>query len=171
VVDVLGEGRYLRLVRDAGWEWVDRVNVSGIVVVVAVTEHRELVLVEQHRRPVGARVVELPAGLAGDLGPEELPAAAARELEEETGFTAERLEPICAMVPSAGLGSEVVTFFRAHGLRRTGAGGGDATEDIEVHLVPLRDLELWVRGRIARGALVDPMVFAGAYLADAEARA
>ena len=51
---ILAEGKFLRLVAGNGWEWVERVNTSGAVVIVAVTEDRQLVLVEQFRVPLDA---------------------------------------------------------------------------------------------------------------------
>jgi ADP-ribose pyrophosphatase len=59
----------------------------------------------------------------------------------------------------------VVTFFHAQGIRRIGAGGGDDTEDITVHLVPLADLRAWLAEKQRAGYLVDPKIFAGLYLA------
>jgi len=165
---VLATGRYLRLRQDNGWEWCERVNSTGVVVVVAVTAAGDLLLVEQHRPPVGGRVLELPAGLAGDLADardEAFALAAARELEEETGYRADRIEHLTAGPVSAGMTSEVLTWFRAHGLARVGAGGGDASEDIVVHEVPLDGVEAFLDERIAAGTQVDPKVFAGLYFA------
>src|SRR5579863_5320154 len=91
---VLAHGRYLTLVDTAGWEYVTRHNVTGIVVLVAVTADREVVLVEQHRNAVGKSVIELPAGLVGDIPGQEaesLMVAAHRELVEETGFEAREM--------------------------------------------------------------------------------
>ena len=159
----LGRGRFLRLVERRGWEFVERPGVTGIVVLVAVTAEGELLLVEQHREALAATVVELPAGLVGDEGEERLEQAAARELEEETGFTAERFEELAAGPPSAGLSTEIVTFLRAHGLRRVGAGGGVGGEEIAVRAVPLAVVDGWLRARAAAGALVDPKVWTGLY--------
>ena len=66
-VRVLGEGRWLRLVDDGGWEYAERSGSNGVVVIVAVTDDDRLVLVEQYRPAVKARVIEAPAGLVGDL--------------------------------------------------------------------------------------------------------
>ena len=162
--EVLGEGRHLRLVRRDGWEFVARPEITGIVVILAVTDADEVVLVEQWRPPVAARVVDMPAGLVGDRGDEPFEAAARRELEEETGFFAERLEPLTEAAPSAGLSTEVITFYRAHGLERVGAGGGDETEDIEVHLVPRAGIGTWLEEKRAHGVLVDAKLYAGLYL-------
>src|SRR5262245_44701250 len=91
---VVAQGRYITMVDDAGWEYVTRQGVTGIVVLVALTPAREIVLVEQYRPPVRRRVVELPAGLVGDVEgreAESLAAAAHRELVEETGFEAREM--------------------------------------------------------------------------------
>ena len=124
------KGRYLSLLERDGWEFTSRSNATGVVVLVAVTDEREIVLVEQFRKPVGRQVIELPAGLVGDQGDssETRLTAAARELEEETGFEAAHLEVLMDCPSSAGMSDEIVTFVQASGLRRTGSGGGDAAE-------------------------------------------
>lgn len=164
--EIMAEGRFLRLVREDGWEWAERTRISGVVVVAAVTPEGNVLLVEQHRPPVGGRVLEMPAGLAGDIAGQEdeaLETAARRELEEETGYTAARIDRITAGPVSAGLTSESLTFFVAHDLRRIGPGGGDASEDIEVHEVPLDEVDEWLAARAREGVPADPKVYAGLY--------
>ena len=88
---VLAEGRWLRLIDDGGWEYAERTGSRGVAVIVAVTDAAELLLVEQYRHAVKARVIEPPAGLVGDLAghaDEDASAAARRELREETGIEA-----------------------------------------------------------------------------------
>jgi ADP-ribose pyrophosphatase len=160
-METLFEGKHLRLVRAGSWEYVQRRGVDGVVVLVALTNDQRLLLVEQFRPPVSARVLELPAGLAGDLGPEELEAAAARELEEETGWRAGRLERLTRGPASAGLSDELLTVFRATDLQPVGPGGGDASEDIQVHAVPLREVRAFLLAHQAAGGLVDLKVWAG----------
>src|SRR5699024_7398767 len=83
--ELLHEGRFLRLKRCGHWEFAERVNARAAVAIVAVTDADELVLVEQPRLPVDSAVIELPAGLVGDIpgaGDEPLATAATRELEE-----------------------------------------------------------------------------------------
>lgn len=158
-------GRYLNLVERAGWEYSTRSNATAVVVIVAVTNDRRLLLVEQFRRPLEARVIELPAGLVGDhVEPDEsILEAARRELIEETGFAAHSLEPIMDCPSSAGMTDEIVSFIRAGGLERVGPGGGDDSEDIEVHAVPLAEIDGWLEERHRRGIPLDPKIFAALY--------
>jgi ADP-ribose pyrophosphatase len=167
-VEVLGEGRFLRLLRRRGWELVERRGVHGIVVLVAVTPDGEILLVEQHREAMRGTVIELPAGLAGDEADsagESLEQAANRELREETGWEATSWERLSAGPPSAGLSTEVVTLMRAHGLVRRGQGGGAGDESITVHPIPIDEAPGWLRAREAAGTLVDPKVWAGLWFA------
>jgi len=170
---VLGEGKHLRLIDANGWEMVERRNISGIVVLIAMTIEGELVLVEQERPPVGARVIELPAGLAGDLpGSEDeaLLGAAQRELLEETGYASDDWQAVTAGPVSPGLSNEVITLFLARNAVRVGEGGGDEHEDIEVHVVPLAHAATWLEQRRLEGTAVDPKVYAGLYFAERSAR-
>ena len=168
---VVAAGKYLSFIDDAGWEYVTRPNISGIVVLVVITPARELVLVEQYRPAVQRRVVELPAGLVGDVSKtESLATAAHRELVEETGFEAREMVELAEGPVAVGVSDELVTFFEARGLTRVGAGGGDETEDIAVHVVPLPTLTAFLAERRAAGLVVDPKIYAGLYLVG-EARA
>ena len=166
-VKVLAKGRHLQLVSRDGWEFAERPNVTGIVIIVAVTPEGNVILVEQNRPPVGGRVIELPAGLAGDIvgsEAEALEEAARRELLEETGYRAESFIKLFEGPPSAGLSSEVLTFFRAEGLTKVEDGGGDDSEDIQIHEVPLKNITEWLKNRAAtEGVQIDPKIFAGLF--------
>ena len=136
---------------------------SGVVCVIAVTDEGRLLLVEQFRPPVDTTVIELPAGLAGDLDedPEEsLQTAARRELLEETGYEASTWTHLCDVTSSSGLTDEVVSIFRAENLHRAGPGGGDDSEAITVHEVETDRLLEWLTHAVARGARVDSRVYA-----------
>src|SRR4030095_252990 len=116
------------------WEYASRTGDIHAVVILAEYEGK-LILIDQPRVPLDARCVELPAGLVGDNDPNAtVETAAIKELEEETGFTAERIERLGDFYSSPGMLSESFTLVRAHGLRRIGDGGGDENEDINVHL-------------------------------------
>ncbi len=164
---ILAEGKYLRLVARGHWEYAERTTATGAVAIVAITDSQRLVLVEQYRIPVGANVIELPAGLAGDVvtaEPESLTTTAERELLEETGYQAGAMRLLSAGPTSAGLSSEVVTFFHATGLRKVHDGGGDPHEQITVHEQPLDTLDDWLQKQSVAGTLIDPKIFAGLYL-------
>ncbi len=165
---IVAQGRFLRFVVRGRWEYVERVNVRDVAVLVAITTADEIVLVEQYRIPVQAPMIELPAGLVGDeedFKDESLCDAANRELEEETGFRAERMSVLARAPSSGGMTSEIVSFILAEGLRKVGAGGGVEGESITVHLVPLHGVRDWLREREGAGCLLDPKIFAGLYLA------
>lgn len=165
-VKVVAETKFLRLVSRGNWSFVQRTGSSGVVTVVALTEHDEVVLVEQFRPPVQARVIEFPAGLSGDLAGcenESLELAARRELLEETGYEAESLERLFCGPSSAGLTDEVITFFLATGLKQVASGGGDESENITVHHIPMNILDDWLRDRVDEGCLLDARLFSGLY--------
>jgi ADP-ribose pyrophosphatase len=158
-------GRYLNLLERDGWEFASRCNATGVVVLIAVTDPGEILLIQQYRKPVEASVIELPAGLVGDTADpdESLLDAAQRELQEETGYAAARLEVLMACPSSAGMSDEVITFVLATGLRRVGPGGGDDSEDIEVTAVALERVDAWLTAQAATGKPVDPKVYSALY--------
>jgi ADP-ribose pyrophosphatase len=163
---ILHEGRFLRLIKTGTWEYVQRVRASGAVHIVAVTADRQLLLVEQHRVPVGQRVIELPAGIVGDEAGREAEGAnkaAARELVEETGYQPARVERLYHGPSSPGLSSEVITLVRARDLDQVGPGGGVDGENITVLKVPLDDMPAWLRARVDEGRLIDHRVYAALY--------
>jgi ADP-ribose pyrophosphatase len=161
----LYKGRYLALIERDRWEFVSRSNARCVVALVAVTPAWEIVLVEQYRKPVGAKVIELPAGLVGDLTDPDEPilVAAARELEEETGFVATQMELLMECPSSAGMSDEVISFVLAKGLSRVGPGGGDASENIVVHVVPLSEVDDWLVRQQAAGKPLDPKIYTALY--------
>ena len=163
---ILAETHYLQLVQDGHWTYARRPNSIGAVGIVAVTDDQHLVLVEQHRIPVGGPVIELPAGLVGDdpvRREESWEEAAGRELLEETGYEAGRLERLVDGVSSAGLTDEWVHLIRAFQLKRQHAGGGVENESIIVHTVPLTEVSNWLQVQRTGGKQVDVKVYAGLY--------
>ncbi len=166
-VKVHYRGRFLGLQERDSWEYAFRTNASGVVVLVPVTDSGELVLVEQHRTPVSSRVIELPAGLAGDTGnrDENLKTAAQRELIEETGYRAGFLDELLSCPSTPGMSDEIITIFFAGDLQRVAAGGGDGDENITVHHVPLESATQWLETRMTEGIMVDPKIYAGLFWA------
>ena len=150
------EGKYIRIVREGRWEYVERCG--GVHAVVILAEHDDkVVIIEQARVPLGNRkCIELPAGLVGDEDPNAtVEETASKELEEETGFTAGRIEVIGEFFSSPGMVAEGFTLVRAHGLRKVGDGGGNEHEEIEVHLVSRADVPAFVEAKRAEGAAID----------------
>ena len=118
----------------------------------------KLLLTEQYRIPVARRVIELPAGLVGDLpgnATESPTDAARRELLEETGYEAGDVTYLISGPLSPGLISEIITFFKATGLRRVSKGGGEGHEQIQVHEIPLAQVDIWLGQKGVGGPMID----------------
>ena len=154
-VELMWEGKFVRALRRGHWEYASRARNIGAVVVVAEFEGK-VILVEQPRVAPDCRCIELPAGLVGDKDPNAtIEDTAIKELEEETGFTAERVERLGDFYASPGMLSEAFTMVRAHGVRRIGEGGGDENEDIKVHLVARADIPNFLEQKRAEGLGMD----------------
>ena len=153
--EVMWAGKYVRAVKRGKWEYASRTNNIGAVVILAEYEGK-VILIDQPRVPPECRCVELPAGLVGDEDAgATIEDTAIKELEEETGFTAERVERLGEYYASPGMVSEGFTLVRAHGVRRIGDGGGDENEDINVHLVPRSEIPNFIEQKRAEGFGID----------------
>ena len=159
----LCRGKFLELVEAGRWEYVRRVNANGAVMIVAVTEDGELLLVEEYRVPLHALPIGLPAGISGDEGEESTLQSARRELEEETGYRADAWTYLFTGPSSPGLTTEMVSFYLAEGLHQISEGGGVAHENITVHRIPLPLVHGWLMDQTGQGKVVDPKIFMGLY--------
>ena len=162
----LYEGQWLRLVRIGHWESCERTHAQGMaVIVIAVTPADEVLFVEQYRIPLGARTIEMPAGLVGDDHAEDtLADAARRELIEETGWAPGRVDVLLVGPTSSGMSNERIAFVRALDLTRVGDGGGVDNEDITVHRVPRADAPAWLMRKHAEGFELDLKLWAGLWM-------
>ncbi|HEX3600466.1 MAG TPA: NUDIX hydrolase [Lacipirellulaceae bacterium] len=161
----LHAGRHLSLVARGRWEFATRPVNKPAVGIVAITDADCVVLVEQYRVPVAETVIELPAGLTGDVAGNEhesLLESAKRELREETGYEALRWAELGSGYSSPGLTDERIVLFLAEGLSKRGPGGGDETEDITVHEVSIDHVMEWLAERRAK---TDLKLLAGLYAA------
>lgn len=162
-METLYSGRFLNMVREGSWEFCERVNQTGAVMIFALTPEMNVLLVEEFRPPIGKQSLCFPAGLSGDAGPESEEASARRELLEETGYAAETMQYLFTGPSSPGLTSESLSFYLASGLRKVAAGGGVDNENITVHEVPLAEIDAWLMAQDAAGISIDPRIFTGLY--------
>ncbi|MDA8422085.1 MAG: NUDIX hydrolase [Nitrospiraceae bacterium] len=139
------------------WEALERVGVGGIVVMIAITLCGNVILEKQFRPPVGRDVIELPAGLVESH--ETMETAAKRELIEETGWSAGKLEFLAEGPISTGASTEALRAYLCTDLEFVGKNGGDDNEIIEVIEVPLGDAQDYLQETQKKGMLVDLKVF------------
>ena len=162
-VEEMWAGKFVRAIRRGKWEYASRSNNIRAVVILAEYDGK-VILVDQPRVPLSERCLELPAGLVGDVDPSAtVEQTAIKELEEETGFTADRIEQLGDFYSSPGMLSEGFTLVRAHGVRKVGEGGGDENEDINVHLVARADIPNFIEQKRAEGFGIDVklLIFSG----------
>src|SRR3989338_8970279 len=163
---VVHEGNFLQFVTHGEWGFIKCKNCTAIVIIVAVTKNKEVLFVEQFRPPVGKVAIEFPAGFANDGGHskrETIVEAAKRELLEETGYRAGRLEKILEGPVSSGCSSDLVTMYLARDVEKVAEGGGDEFESISVHKVPLKEADAWLASMKRKGRLIEPKIYAGLY--------
>lgn len=156
--EVVWQGRFITTRKRGRWEYVSRARGIRAAVILAVDPEDHVILVDQYRVPLGKRCIELPAGLVGDhddSADEDVSIAAARELEEETGYHAGRMENLGEFFSSPGMVSESFTLFRAHDLVKVGEGGGVESEDIVVHRIPLAGIEQAITAWRSQGYAMD----------------
>jgi ADP-ribose pyrophosphatase len=165
---VVWQGKYQRMMVRGTWEYVERAHTGGLAaIIIAVTPDDEVVFVEQFRVPLQALTIEMPAGLVGDIHADEsIEVSAIRELEEETGWTADHAEVLMIGPTSSGSSSEKIAFVRATGLRKVGDGGGDGDEDITVHVVPRPRAAAWLAQKMGEGYELDAKLWAGLWMID-----
>lgn len=152
---IVWQGRFITTKVRGKWEYVSRARGIKAAVILALDDDHVL-LVEQFRVPLGCPCLELPAGLIGDeTEGEAMEVAAARELEEETGYRPGRIEMLGEFHSSPGMVSESFYFVRAHDLVRTGDGGGVEGENITVHRVKLSELRTFMATKRGEGCAMD----------------
>ncbi len=104
--------------------------------------------------------MEIPGGMIDDG--EEPEAAAARELQEETGYVAETIRPLARVVPNPAVQNNYLYLFVADGCRNTGKTQLDAFECIDVFESPLADIPELIRsGQINHAMVIAAFAFLG----------
>lgn len=126
-----------------------------IVLVLAVTQQRKIVFVRQYRHGVSEILLELPAGSLNSQS-EDRPRAAARELEEETGYVAQQMIHLATLYDNPVKDTNKIHLFLAENAQPSGTQQLDVTEDVEIVLVPVEKVleristgEICVCGTIA----------------------
>ena len=159
-LETMWTGRFITAQRRGKWEFAGRARGIRAAVILAEVDG-DVLLVEQFRVALGQRCLELPAGLIGDeTDGEGVETAAARELEEETGYRAARVELLGNFYSSPGMLSESFTLIRAHDLTKVGEGGGVDGEGITVHRVPRADIAAFMAERRGAGVAMDVKLLA-----------
>lgn len=134
----------------------------GGAVSVPLLDDGRVILVRQLRYPIGADVLELPAG---KLSPGEDPAhCAARELEEETGWVAGRLTHLTSILTTPGFCDEVLHLFIAENLHESPRGHNREPGEysMTVEILPLAE----ALGMVENGTITDAKTIIGLLLAD-----
>jgi ADP-ribose pyrophosphatase len=159
----LYEGKIINLRRDIvllpnGREATrEVVEHPGAVAIVPVLSDGKILLVRQFRYPVEKILLEIPAGkLDAGEAPE---ACAARELEEETGYRAQRLERKSSIFTGPGFSDEVIHIFVAHELVKT-AVHPDEDEFLEIYAYSPQEIRQMIRS----GMVCDAKTITGLYL-------
>lgn len=156
VMKTVFEGDHLLVQERDDWQFVERKKAKEAVAVLAETDDGEIILTEQQRKPLDARVIDFPAGLVGDEeGSSDPEVTARKELEEEAGYTCDSVELLARGPSSPGITSEIVSLYRARGVRKRGEGGGVGGENITVHVVPRGSVREFLREKERQGVLTD----------------
>lgn len=192
-VRLIGHGDHTELcVGKHKWEYIRRRGqlqekpIQGITIL-AVTDDKRVVFVEQSRVPLGKSVIELPGGLVDHVstGDDALVKAANEELSEETGFTCATIQSLARGATLPGLADEMNVLCLASGLRQT-CNRADISEDNSgvkrhhcrhgrddegerikaVYEVPLSGVLKWLAGQQKRRKVIDLRVFAGLMFAN-----
>lgn len=132
---------------DGATHAADVVEHGASAAIIALTAADEIVLVRQYRHPLGREIWEIPAG-RGEAG-EDVALTAARELHEETGYSAASMRSLGGVAMTPGFCDEVIHFFHASDLR-PGSQKLDEDERIAVESYSLeRAHRLVATGQIA----------------------
>ncbi len=118
----------------------------GAAVVVPILDDRRIILIRQFRYPAQKEIWEVPAGT---MEPGETPETCAlREVEEETGYRAERVEPTLTFYSSPGFCDEKMHLFHALNLTQT-TPSLDEDESLQVAIFPIEEaLRMAVSGEV-----------------------
>jgi ADP-ribose pyrophosphatase len=119
-----------------------------IALILPVTTSKEIIFVRQYRHAVGEFFIELPAGRFNPAQ-ESAKAAAVREMQEETGYTAQLVTKIATLYDNPSKDTNRIHLFLAENVIKSGEQNLDITEEIDVLLIPVES----VREKIIQGEI------------------
>ncbi len=123
--------------------------------IIPITPAGEVVLVEQYRHGIDQITLEIPGGMVDDRQDQSPAAAAAREMEEETGYVAASIEPLGHCHPNPAIQNNLCFSFVGRDAQKLKPTCFDHHEDLAVRLVPLRDIPaLIAEGRITHALVL-----------------
>lgn len=123
--------------------------------IIPITPTGEVVLVEQYRHGIDQVTLEIPGGMMDDHDDRSPADAAAREMEEETGYVAASIEPLGYCHPNPAIQRNRCFSFVGRGVQKLKPTRFDGHEDLAVRLVPLRDIPaLITEGRITHALVI-----------------
>jgi ADP-ribose pyrophosphatase len=119
-----------------------------IALILSITNQQEIVFVRQYRHGVGEILLELPAG-SFDATKEDAAIAAVRELQEETGYFAQKVTKLATLYDNPVKDTNKIHLFLAENVTKSGGQNLDITEEIEVILIPVES----VLDKVAQGEI------------------
>jgi ADP-ribose pyrophosphatase len=145
---------------------VFKLHLADWVNVVPMTSSGQLILVEQHRFGSNTLTLETPGG-AVESSEKDVTVAAQRELEEETGYSSQRLVALPSFLPNPAIQQNKITFFLAMNCVPLAKplDHEDPFEQVKVHLVDFKEACHWVRtGQIKHSLAALGILLAEPYL-------
>ena len=131
----------------------------GAVAIIAILADGRVLLERQYRYPIAKVCMEIPAGKL-DLGEDPL-LCAKRELEEETGYTANKWSYVRRIHPVISYSTEFIDIYLAQELE-SGKSKLDEEEFLDVFAAPLEEIIAWVE----QGLITDVKTTISAYWLD-----
>jgi len=139
------------------WVYIERSKKQKAAVIIPIIDGNKILLIKQYRIPVESFVIEFPAGLIEEG--EDVRDAALRELEEETGFKGEIVDISQPLPTSPGLSSEEIYIVRIN-VGGKGNKNLEDVEDIENIIIPLNELNVYLKNLEKNGFKIDSKVWA-----------
>ena len=128
------------------WDFIS--HRMGAACVLAVKPDGKILMVRQYRNALNRETLEIPAGKRDSVN-EDTAICAARELEEETGYRAGKLEKLLSLKSTVAFCDELIDVYLATDLEKVGEQNLDESEEIDIEAWDLKDLmEMCYSGKL-----------------------